>query len=247
MAMVTSVNWKGGSTLTSSALPTNRGCVVNSNGTPKRITSSLMVSFGSNIYGPAASINKACTLRLRQQLQQWSQPNLIPRYRRRPANNVFLPHLVASMEVEVTYIMVKPDGVQRGLVGEIISRFEKKGFLMKGLKLFQCSKELAEEHYKDLKSKPFFPKLIEYITSGPVVCMAWEGVGVVASARKLIGATNPLQAEPGTIRGDLAIQTGRNIVHGSDSPENGLREIALWFKEGELCEWAQVQAPWLME
>ncbi|CAN6451579.1 unnamed protein product [Victoria cruziana] len=143
--------------------------------------------------------------------------------------------------------MVKPDGVQRGLVGEIISRFEKKGFLMKGLKLFQCSKELAEEHYKDLKSKPFFPKLIDYITSGPVVCMAWEGVGVVASARKIIGSTNPLQAEPGTIRGDLAIQTGRNIVHGSDSPENGLREIALWFKEGELCEWTQVQAPWLME
>ncbi|KAJ9678039.1 hypothetical protein PVL29_022811 [Vitis rotundifolia] len=121
--------------------------------------------------------------------------------------------------------MVKPDGVQRGLVGEIISRFEKKGFKLTGLKLFQCPKQLAEEHYKDLKEKSFFPKLIEYITSGPVVCMAWEGVGVVASARKLIGSTNPLQAEPGTIRGDLAVQTGRNVVHGSDSPENGKREI----------------------
>lgn len=150
-------------------------------------------------------------------------------------------------EVEETYIMVKPDGVQRGLVGEIISRFEKKGFLLKGLKLFQCPKELAEEHYKDLKNKSFFPKLIDYIISGPVVCMAWEGVGVVASARKLIGATNPLQAEPGTIRGDLAVQTGRNVVHGSDSPENGQREIALWFKEGELCEWVPTQAPWLRE
>ncbi|OEL19641.1 Nucleoside diphosphate kinase 2, chloroplastic [Dichanthelium oligosanthes] len=128
-------------------------------------------------------------------------------------------------EVEQSYIMVKPDGVQRGLVGEIISRFEKKGFLLKGLKLFQCSKDLAEEHYKDLKDKPFFPTLIDYITSGPVVCMAWEGNGVVASARKLIGATNPLQAEPGTIRGDLAVQTGRNVVHGSDSPDNGKREI----------------------
>ncbi|MBA0830987.1 hypothetical protein Goarm_015480, partial [Gossypium armourianum] len=109
------------------------------------------------------------------------------------------------------------------------------------------------EHYKDLKSKSFYPTLIDYITSGPVV---WEGVGVVASARKLIGSTNPLQAEPGTIRGDLAVQTGRysdnenvgrNVVHGSDSPENGKRETALWFKEGELCEWTPAQAPWLME
>ncbi|KAK6920573.1 Nucleoside diphosphate kinase-like domain [Dillenia turbinata] len=140
--------------------------------------------------------------------------------------HIFLPHLVAAMEeVEETYIMVKPDGVQRGLVGEIISRFEKKGFKLTGLKLFQCPKDLAEEHYKDHKGKPFFPKLIGYITSGPVVCMAWEGIGVVASARKLIGATNPLNAEPGTLRGDLAVQTGRNIVHGSDSPENGKREI----------------------
>ncbi|XP_014510144.1 nucleoside diphosphate kinase 2, chloroplastic isoform X1 [Vigna radiata var. radiata] len=161
---------------------------------------------------------------------------------------IFLPHLVASLQqVDQTYIMVKPDGVQRGLVGEIISRFEKKGFKLTGLKLFQCSKELAEEHYKDLKQKSFFPKLIDYITSGPVVCMAWEGVGVVASARKLIGATDPLQAEPGTIRGDLAVQTGRNVVHGSDSPENGKREVALWFKEGELCDWTPVQAPWLRE
>ncbi|KAB1217305.1 Nucleoside diphosphate kinase 2, chloroplastic [Morella rubra] len=198
--------------------------------------------------------------------------------------HIFLPHLVASMEqVEETYIMVKPDGVQRGLVGEIISRFEKKGFKLTGLKLFQCPKDLAEvvedvmnlehykgmlspamlldnrqhnnfanfisliEHYKDLKAKSFFPKLIKYITSGPVVCMAWEGVGVVASARKLIGSTDPLQADPGTIRGDLAVQTGRNVIHGSDSPENGKREIALWFEEGELCQWTPAQAPWLRE
>ncbi|KAL8097886.1 nucleoside diphosphate kinase 2, chloroplastic [Apium graveolens] len=173
-----------------------------------------------------------------------SPPNVIAR--NKPL--IFLPHLVASMEkVEETYIMIKPDGVQRGLVGEIITRFEKKGFKLSGLKLFQCPQDLAEEHYKDLKSKPFFPKLIDYITSGPVVCMAWEGIGVVASARKLIGSTNPLQAEPGTIRGDLAVQTGRNVVHGSDSPENGQREIALWFKEGEVCEWIPAQAPWLIE
>uniref|UniRef100_A0A0E0RIH2 Nucleoside diphosphate kinase n=1 Tax=Oryza rufipogon TaxID=4529 RepID=A0A0E0RIH2_ORYRU len=154
---------------------------------------------------------------------------------------------IVASSVEQSYIMIKPDGVQRGLVGEIISRFEKKGFVLKGLKLFQCPKDLAQEHYKDLKEKPFFPGLIEYITSGPVVCMAWEGNGVVASARKLIGATNPLQAEPGTIRGDLAVQTGRNVVHGSDSPDNGKREIALWFKEGELCEWESVLTPWLVE
>ncbi|CAJ2664241.1 nucleoside diphosphate kinase 2, chloroplastic [Trifolium pratense] len=163
-------------------------------------------------------------------------------------SGIFLPRLMAALEqVDQTYIMVKPDGVQRGLVGEIISRFEKKGFKLTGLKLFQCSKELAEEHYKDLKQKPFFPAMIDYITSGPVVSMAWEGIGVVPSARKLIGATDPLQAEPGTIRGDLAVQRGRNVIHGSDSPENGQREIALWFKEGELCEWTPVQEPWLIE
>ncbi|XP_021720238.1 nucleoside diphosphate kinase 2, chloroplastic-like [Chenopodium quinoa] len=161
---------------------------------------------------------------------------------------IFLPHLVASMnQVEETYIMIKPDGVQRGLVGEIISRFEKKGFKLIGLKMYQCPQELAEEHYKDLSSKSFYQKLIEYITSGPVVCMAWEGVGVVASSRNLIGATDPLQAEPGTIRGDLAVQTGRNVVHGSDSPDNGKREIGLWFKEGEICQWTPAQAPWLRE
>eukprot|EP00249_Psilotum_nudum_P005496 c18929_g1_i1 orf=492-1178(-) len=160
--------------------------------------------------------------------------------------NVDLFHVrAAQVTLEKTYVMVKPDGVQRGLVGEIISRFERKGFVLKGLKLFQCPKELAEVHYKDLKEKPFFPRLVKYITSGPVVCMAWEGPGVVASARKLIGVTNPLQAEPGTIRGDLAVEVGLNIVHGSDSPENGEREVALWFKDGELCDWTQTMTPWL--
>ncbi|KAJ8450644.1 hypothetical protein Cgig2_020281 [Carnegiea gigantea] len=180
----------------------------------------------------------------------YSYSPICPPTRKRPPKSprVFLPRLAASMEeVEETYIMVKPDGVQRGLVGEIISRFERKGFKLIGLKMYQCPKELAKEHYKDLQTKSFFENLIEYITSGPVVCMAWEGVGVVASARKLIGATDPLQADPGTIRGDLAIQTGRNVVHGSDSPENGKREIGLWFKEGEICQWTPTQAPWLRE
>ncbi|CAI5530155.1 unnamed protein product [Closterium sp. Naga37s-1] len=148
---------------------------------------------------------------------------------------------------ERSYVMIKPDGVQRGLVGEIIGRFERKGFVLRGLKLFQCPKELAEEHYKDLADKPFYKGLVDYIISGPVVAMAWEGKGVVASARKLIGATNPLASEPGTIRGDLAVEVGRNVVHGSDSVENGEREIGLWFKEAELIKWDPTLLPWLRE
>jgi nucleoside-diphosphate kinase len=144
--------------------------------------------------------------------------------------------------------MIKPDGVQRGLVGGILSRFEAKGFVLKGLKLFQCPQALAEEHYKDLSSKPFFKDLVSYIVSGPVVAMVWEGPGVVKAARKLIGATNPLEAEPGTIRGDLAVEVGRNVVHGSDSVENGEREISLWFAGGEgLAEWTPALQPWLRE
>ncbi|KAK9812423.1 hypothetical protein WJX73_009650 [Symbiochloris irregularis] len=144
--------------------------------------------------------------------------------------------------------MVKPDGVQRALVGDVISRLERKGFRLAALKLFQPDKALAEEHYKDLSSKPFFKDLVDYIISGPVVAMVWEGAGVVKSARKLIGATNPLEAEPGTIRGDFAVQTGRNVVHGSDSPENGEREAALWFgNDVPIVDWQQVAAPWLRE
>jgi nucleoside-diphosphate kinase len=144
--------------------------------------------------------------------------------------------------------MVKPDGVHRGLVGEIIGRFEKKGFTLKGLKLFNCPEDLAKEHYGDLKEKPFFGDLVGYICSGPVVCMVWEGAGVVKSARKLIGATNPLESEPGTIRGDFAVEVGRNVIHGSDSIENGEREIGLWFGSGDgMAEWTPAMEPWLRE
>jgi nucleoside-diphosphate kinase len=120
----------------------------------------------------------------------------------------------AAPRAELSYVMIKPDGVQRGLVGEIVARFERKGFTLRALKLFQCPRATAEEHYRDLSSKPFFPALVDYIVSGPVVCMVWEGEGVVASGRKLIGATDPLAAEPGTIRGDLAVQKGRNVSRG---------------------------------
>ncbi|CAI9754004.1 unnamed protein product [Fraxinus pennsylvanica] len=214
------------------------------------IASSTTARNGSSSYAPSHKLNlRTSHLAAFQSISHLLtySPSCPYAFKKLHKPHIFLPHLVASLEVEETYIMIKPDGVQRCLIGEIISRFEKKGFKLKGLKLFQCPQELAQEHYKDLQSKPFFPKLINYITSGPVVCMAWEGVGVVASARKLIGVTNPLNAEPGTIRGDLAVQTGRNVVHGSDSPENGKREIALWFKEGELCEWTPVLEPWLTE
>jgi nucleoside-diphosphate kinase len=149
--------------------------------------------------------------------------------------------------LERTFIAVKPDGVQRGIVGEIVRRFETKGFTLVGLKLLQVSRELAEQHYDVHKERPFFPSLVEFITSGPVVAMVWEGEGVIASARKLIGATNPLSAEPGTIRGDFGVSIGRNLIHGSDAPETAQREIGLWFKDEELVSWQPTITPWLYE
>jgi nucleoside-diphosphate kinase len=143
--------------------------------------------------------------------------------------------------------MVKPDGVQRNLVGEIIRRLETKGFTLVGLKLMNVSRELAEQHYAVHKERPFFPGLVEFIISGPVVAMVWEGNGVIASARKMIGATNPLSAEPGTIRGDYGVTVGRNLIHGSDAPETAQSEIGLWFKEEELVRWQPTLTPWLYE
>ncbi len=149
--------------------------------------------------------------------------------------------------MERTFIAIKPDGVQRGLVGEIIRRFETKGFILLGLKMMTVSKELAEEHYSVHRERPFFPGLVSFITSSPVVAMVWGGEGVVAAARKIIGATNPLTAEPGTIRGDFAANIGRNIIHGSDAIETAQREISLWFKEEELNNWQPTSTPWIYE
>ncbi|WP_413166023.1 nucleoside-diphosphate kinase [Capilliphycus salinus ALCB114379] len=149
--------------------------------------------------------------------------------------------------MERTFIAIKPDGVQRRLVGEVISRFEDKGFTLVGLKLMSVSRELAENHYDVHKGKPFFDGLVKFITSGPLVAMVWEGDGVVASARKMIGATNPLTAEPGTIRGDFAVSIGRNLIHGSDAVETAQREISLWFKEEELSAWEPSIMSWLVE
>lgn len=149
--------------------------------------------------------------------------------------------------MERTFLMIKPDGVQRNLVGEVVRRFEVKGFTLVGLKLINVSKELAEKHYDVHKERPFFAGLIQFITSGPVVAMVWEGEGVIASARKIIGATNPLSAEPGTIRGDYGVTVGRNLIHGSDAIETAQNEISLWFKEEELVNWQPTLATWLYE
>jgi nucleoside-diphosphate kinase len=152
----------------------------------------------------------------------------------------------AAMATELTFIMIKPDGVQRGLIGDIISRFEKKGFFLKALKLIQVERSFAEKHYSDLSTKPFFGALVEYIISGPVVAMVWQGKGVVATGRKIIGATNPAQSEPGTIRGDFCIEVSRNVIHGSDAVESAQKEIALWFPEG-VTEWRSSVHPWIYE
>jgi nucleoside-diphosphate kinase len=152
-----------------------------------------------------------------------------------------------EIALERTFLAIKPDGVQRGLVGEIIRRFETKGFTLVGLKFLKPSRELAEAHYGVHRERPFFAGLVEFITSGPVVAMVWEGDGVIAAARKMIGATNPLNAEPGTIRGDLGVNIGRNIIHGSDAPETAQSEVSLWFKEEELVDWQPQIMPWLHE
>jgi nucleoside-diphosphate kinase len=130
---------------------------------------------------------------------------------------------------ERTFIMIKPDGVQRGLVGPIISRFETKGFKLVALKFAAPGKEHFEKHYSDLSSKPFFGGLVTYAASGPVVAMVWEGTNVVLTGRKMLGATRPDDSAPGTIRGDYAIDVGRNIIHGSDSVDSANKEIELWF------------------
>lgn len=149
--------------------------------------------------------------------------------------------------MERTFIAVKPDGVQRGLVGQIIARFEQKGYQLVGLKQMHVTREMAEQHYGEHRERPFFKGLVDFITSGPIVAMAWQGTGVVATARLMMGKTNPREADPGTIRGDLAVDIGRNVVHGSDSPENAVRELGIFFASGELLDWNRTLDTHLME
>eukprot|EP01104_Vermistella_antarctica_P006844 TRINITY_DN17546_c0_g1_i1.p1 TRINITY_DN17546_c0_g1~~TRINITY_DN17546_c0_g1_i1.p1 ORF type:complete len:253 (-),score=71.52 TRINITY_DN17546_c0_g1_i1:170-898(-) len=154
---------------------------------------------------------------------------------------------VAGTRHERTFIAIKPDGVQRGLVSEVIKRFEARGYKLVAIKVVDVTEEHAREHYDDLKSKPFFPSLVKYFSSGPVVAMVWEGKGAISGGRKLVGATNPDDSLPGSIRGDLCIQVGRNIVHGSDSPDAAKHEINLWFKEEEVVSWEQETNKWIYE
>ena len=149
--------------------------------------------------------------------------------------------------MERTLILIKPDGVQRGLMGEVIGRFERRGLKLAGMKFIQMSRELAERHYAVHEGRPFYADLVNYITSGPVVAMAWEGKDAIKAARNTIGATNPAEANAGTIRGDMGMEIGRNLVHGSDSPENGVKEVNLFFSEEELVVWDRVTEDWIRE
>jgi nucleoside-diphosphate kinase len=138
------------------------------------------------------------------------------------------------MAVERSLILIKPDAMQRRLAGEILGRIERRGFALRAGKLIQVDRELAEKHYAEHAQKPFFGELVEFITSAPTLALVVEGEGAIATMRKTIGATNPADAEPGSIRGDLALAMPDNLVHGSDSPESAAREVALWFTDDEL-------------
>ena len=149
--------------------------------------------------------------------------------------------------MERTLILAKPDAVQRGLVGEIVARFERRGLQIVGMKLMHVSTSLAREHYKEHVGKPFFKGLVDYITSTPVVAMVVEGPNAIEVCRTTIGATNPVAATPGSIRGDLGIEVGRNLVHGSDSPKSAKREIKLFFKSAELVNYKRTSQRWITE
>lgn len=133
---------------------------------------------------------------------------------------------------ERTFLAVKPDGVQRGLIGDIIARFEKRGYKLVGLKMVWPTVDMAQEHYKDLSKKPFYSGLCKFFSSGPIVCMCWEGKDVIKQGRQMLGETQPLASKPGSIRGDFSIDLGRNICHGSDSADSAQHELEMWFPEG---------------
>jgi nucleoside-diphosphate kinase len=146
---------------------------------------------------------------------------------------------------EKTLVLIKPDGVQRKLIGMIISRFESRGLQLIAIKMMQVSHEIAETHYKEHLGKSFYAGLVQYITAAPVVAMVWAGEYAVEAVRQTVGKTNPLEAAPGSIRHDLALLTSRNLIHASDSPATAEREIALWFKPEELCDWSDQHYPWI--
>jgi len=150
---------------------------------------------------------------------------------------------------ERTFVMAKPDAVQRGLVGEIITRLEERGLKLVGAKFMQIDEELAHEHYAEHEDKPFFDGLVEFITSGPVMAMVWEGADATRQVRQMMGATDPAEAAPGTIRGDYGLDLGQNIIHGSDheDPGSNEREIDLFFEADELVDYERADATWVYE
>ncbi len=149
--------------------------------------------------------------------------------------------------MERTLVLIKPDGVQRGLIGEIIARIERRGLRLLGAKFLQVSQELAETHYAIHQGKPFYDGLIAYITSAPVMAMVWEGPNAIAAVRQTMGATRPTEAAPGSVRHDFALEVGRNLTHASDSVENGQAEVSLWFTDQELVPWKRAIDPWVFE
>ncbi|GAB5031533.1 nucleoside diphosphate kinase [Nannochloropsis oceanica] len=158
-----------------------------------------------------------------------------------------VPHTgLPGTDKERTFIAIKPDGVQRGLIAAIIARFENKGFKLVGMKMLWPTKAKAESHYSDLSTKPFFAGLVAYFSSGPIIAMVWEGKDAIKTGRVLLGATNPAAAVPGTIRGDMAISVGRNICHGSDGPESAVHEIGNWFTEAEISDYTRSLDEWIV-
>lgn len=149
--------------------------------------------------------------------------------------------------MERTFVLVKPDGVQRGLIGEVIARLERRGLRLVGAKFMQVSKQLAETHYAIHKGKPFYDGLISYIISAPVMAMVWEGPNAVAAVRQTMGSTRPTEAAPGSVRHDFGLEVGRNLTHASDSVENGQTEVALWFKPEEIVDWKREVDRWVFE
>ena len=149
--------------------------------------------------------------------------------------------------MERTLILVKPDAVQRGLIGELLGRLERRGLRLVGLRLLHVDEELARRHYAEHEGKPFFTGLVEFITASPLVAAVLEGPNAIAAARQTMGGTNPVEAAPGTIRGDLGLDVGRNLVHGSDGPESAAREIALFFGDEPLPSWDRDTDRWIFE
>ena len=149
--------------------------------------------------------------------------------------------------MEQTLVLVKPDGVQRGLVGEIVGRLERRGLKLVGMKLMQVDEALAHRHYGEHADRPFFAGLVSFITSGPVVAMAWQANNAVEIVRSTMGVTNPANAGPGTIRGDLGVDIGRNLIHGSDSPESAVRELSLFFQPEEILSYSRSNDAWIIE